>query len=154
MKLTELPLSGNQPKDVFEFEDSEKEIMLEVQGEMYPEENGDVNEGEDIAVYTNVKEERPWVGRVVKVFAKEVIVHWFSKKSRKYTYENLQNQDSTPMTDRIPRESIMYRCISSVSKDTSFQITPTCLSKIFVEFNIISRQIKNKCMLSVRIALT
>ena len=135
MKLQDLPKSGNQPKDVFEFEDTEKEIEKEVEGELYPEERSDVSVGEDIAVFTTVKTGRPWVGRVLEVYEDQVLVHWFSKKRRKYTYEELQNQDGTPQTDKIPRQSIMYRCVSSVVKETSFTITPTWLNKILIEYD-------------------
>ena len=140
MKLLDLPRSRNQPKDVFEFEYTEEE-KIEVQGEMYPEKNGDVKEEEDIAVYTNEKEGRPWVGRIVKVYEREVIIHWFKKKKRLYTYESLKNQDGSPMTDRIPRDSIMYRSVSSVSKDASFQITPSWLNKILDEYNRLDKKV-------------
>ena len=140
MNLQDLPKSGNQPKDVFDFEDTEKETEKEVEGELYPEEKSDVTVNEDVAVFTTVKTGRPWVGRVLEVCENEVLVHWFSKKKRKYTYEELHNQDGTPQTDRIPRQSIMYRSVSSVSKETSFQITPTWLKKILIEYDRLDMQ--------------
>ena len=91
-------------------------------------------------MFTTVKTGRPWVGRVLEVYEDQVLVHWFSKKRRKYTYEELQNQDGTPQTDKIPRQSIMYRCVSSVVKETSFTITPTWLNKILIEYDRLDMQ--------------
>ena len=135
MKLEELPKSGQQPVDVFEFH--EEEVVRnrrEVSGELYPETNGDVKVGEDIAVYTTEKAGRPWVGRVKQVTEKEVVIHWFARKNKKFTYDELNNRDGSPQTDKIFRDSIIYRCVSSVSKETSFQITPTWLEKITKEY--------------------
>ena len=125
MKLSDLPMSGQQPRDVFEFLEEEGTAgnRKEVVGEFYGETNGDVKVGEDIAVYTEEKVGRPWVGRVKQVTDEDVLIHWFGKKSNKrFTFDELKNQDGSPQTDKISRASILYRCVSSVSRETSFQI--------------------------------
>ena len=144
MKLYELPKSGQQPRDVFEFlEEEATGNRKEVVGELYAETNGDVKVGEDIAVYTTEKASRPWVGRVKQVTEKEVIIHWFGKKNKRFTFDELKNQDGSPQTDKISRASILYRCVSSVSRETSFQITPTWLEKITKEYEKIDIESNN-----------
>ena len=133
MKLKELPISGQQPRDVFEFQEEEIN-RREVEGEIYAETNGDVRIGEDVAVYTTVKTGRPWVGRITDVTETDVIVHWFERKKKKYTYEELRNRDGSAQNDKISRASILYRHISSVSKENSFQITPSWINKMMTEY--------------------
>ena len=140
MVLKDLPVTGNQPKDVFEFYETAGSSK-EVEGEIYPELHGDVKIGDDVAVYTEEKIGRPWVGRVVDVSEKEVLIHWFSKKKKKYTYEDLRNKDGSPQTDRISRNTIMYRDISSICKENSFTITPTWMNKILLEYDIMDKRL-------------
>ena len=140
MKLIEQLSSAEQPKDPYEFGDEDTEVP-EVEGEMYPEVNGQIVVGEDVAVYTVDKTNLPWVGRVVEVFESEILIHWFERKKLKFTYESLTNQDGSPQTDRIARSSVMFRQISSVVKDKSFQITPTWLNRILEEYQRLNRTI-------------
>ena len=133
MKLKELPKSAQQPRDVFDFQEDDT-TRKEVEGEIYAETNGDVRIGEDIAVYTTVKTSRPWVGRITEVTETDVIVHWFERKKKRYTYEELRNRDGSAQNYKVSRASILYRHISSVSKEKSFTITPTWLNKILAEY--------------------
>ena len=109
MNFKGLLVSSNQPMDVFEFVDDEDEKNIkELEGELYPESNGDVKVGDDIAVYTKDKKDRPWVGRVLNVFEEDVVVHWYARNKKKYTYEVLLNRDGSPQTDKISRLSIVF----------------------------------------------
>ena len=94
-----------------------------------------------MAVYTKEKIGRPWVGRVLNIVDTEILIHWFSKIKRKYTYEELKNKDGSPQTDRISRDTIMYHNISSVSKEKSFMITPTFMNKILLEYDVMDEKI-------------
>ena len=140
MDLRNLPVTGNQPKDVFEFDEAAG-TSKDVEGEIYPESHGDLKIGDDVAVYTKEKKGRPWVGRVLDIVETEVLIHWFSKNKRKYTYEELKNNDGSLQTDRISRDTIMYHGISSVSKEKSFMITPTFMNKILLEYDVMDEKI-------------
>ena len=140
MVLKNLPVTGNQPKDVFEF-DEIAGSSKEVEGEIYPESHGDVKIGDDVAVYTEEKIGRPWVGRIVDVTETEVLIHWFARKKKKYTYEDLRNNDGSPQIDRISRNTIMYRDVSSICKESSFQITPSWMNKILMEYDVMDKRL-------------
>ena len=140
MKLQDLLVAEMPPKDPYDFEDEERTVP-EVEGEMYPETLGDVKVGEDVAVYTAEKEGRPWVGRTLQVNEKDILIHWFERKKRKVnTYEQLVNRDNSPQTDMIARSSIMFRCISSVTKKDSFQVTPTWQERIMEEYIVLDEK--------------
>ena len=139
MKLKNLPISGQQPIDVFEFHEEEVN-RRDVEGEIYAEKLGQVTVGEDIAVYTDEKDGRPWVGRILTVNETDIVIHWYARKKKKFTYEELKNKDGSPQTDKILRESILFRCISSVSGKASFQITPTWMTKILNEYERLDKK--------------
>ena len=140
MKLVEQLTSvvQAQERDPFDFEEDDLEVP-EIEGELYPEVDGEVTIGQDIAVYTTEKDNLPWVGRVLEVSDSEILIHWFERKKLKLTYEALINKNGSLQVDRIARRSIMFKGISTVAKEKSFQITPTWLRRILEEYQRLDR---------------
>ena len=110
-------------EDMFDFEEDSADER-EVIGEVHPE-KGNVSEMDDVAVYTEDKDDRPCVGRVMKVLNSNVRIHWFKKRSRRaFTYEAAFVKKGVPHTDMISISSIIYTKISSINGEKIFSITP------------------------------
>ena len=112
----------------------------EVIGEVHPE-KGNVSEMDDVAVYTEDKDDRPCVGRVMKVLNSNVRIHWFKKRSRRaFTYEAAFVKKGVPHTDIIPISSIIYTKISSIIGEKIFSITPKWNKRIMEEYMSMDRK--------------
>lgn len=135
MDLDELRQADRREvEDIFEFKDDEMEDR-EVKGDIYPENDGTVMVGDDVAVYTAEMQDRPWVGRVLEVEEKTINVHWFRKRSqRSYTYEADYGSNGSALIDQVDRSTILFIGISSTVKEHSFTITPRWANKIIAEY--------------------
>ena len=60
--------------------------------------NQEVQTGMDVAVYTQSKKGRPWIGRVSEIDKKKgkFNLQWFSRRSRGNTYYAIKNIDGSP----------------------------------------------------------
>ena len=125
MDLTKFIQNNNKDanEDVFDFEEDSADER-EVIGEVHPE-KGNVSEMDDVAVYTEDKDDRPCVGRVMKVLKSNFRIHWFKKRSRRaFTYGAAFVKKGVPHTDMISISSIIYTKISSINGEKIFSITP------------------------------
>ena len=117
----------------------------QLRGDVYPD---DVGEGNfnleavvdaDVVVYTRDKENRPWVGRVVKVLPdrKKFTLQWYKRMSgRSNTFQAMIKRDGSPVLSTQDTAVVMYWHISEPQSrtETSFRLTPYWLEKIQADY--------------------
>ena len=116
---------ANVPENFAHLTDDVEQIP-ELEGEKFPEglEEADFQSecvvGLDVCVYTQVKSQRPWVGRVAsRASDNSFNISWYEKKSRSKTYTK-----SNLPADEIEDASVILWGFSSNRTDISFDIDP------------------------------
>ena len=113
----------------------------EIQGDFFEEavDEGVIEEelriGIDVCVYTKNKQQRPWVGRVVKIEeASTFVIHWYQKVkgSKSGQYEALQHDDGSPYISKQLVKSVMFWAFTEETSGAGFVISPywqSCLKR-------------------------
>ena len=96
----------------------------------------EIKSGMDVAVFTESKKDRPWLGRVVNVFDDGLSfeVHWFKRKGRGFTFQALNNKNGTKYTSILDTETVMLWEFSDNKNDDSFDVSKEWLEKIDDEY--------------------
>ena len=141
MKIEELPRQTDRELDNNLDLDLNKHVP-ELKGQVYPErlEEGQFNQevflGMDVAVYTQSKSNRPWLGRVNEIDRerKKFKLQWFSRRSRGTTYYAMKNPDGSPFVSEQDVCCVMLWEFSDRKTESSFDVSNYWLEKIAVEY--------------------
>ena len=141
MKIEELP------RQVYREFSSDLDLDLpkhtpELKGQIYPErlEEGEFNQEihlqMDVAVYTQSKRNRPWLGRVNEIdhVRGKFKLQWFSRRSRGTTYYAMKNSDGSPFVSEQDLGCVMLWEFSDRKTDSSFNVSNYWLDKISLEY--------------------
>ena len=144
MKIDSFPKQVDEPNPVIpdhlgQFLPDDERIP-QLRGELYPV---DVSEGNfnlevavdaDVVVYTKEKENRPWVGRVVKVLPNNrFTLQWYKRRAgRGNTFHAMVRRDGSPVLSTQDTAVVMYWHISETldRRETSFKVSNYWLEKI------------------------
>ena len=96
----------------------------------------DIQSGMDIAVYTESKKDRPWLGRVLDIQegGKTFQVQWFKRKGKGSTFQALTNKDGTRYTSLLASNTVMLWEFTDKKTDDSFEVSKEWLEKIFEQY--------------------
>ena len=114
----------------------------ELKGQIYPEglEEGEFNQevsmGMDVAVFTQSKRNRPWLGRVSEIdrVRGKFKLQWFSRRSRGTTYYAMKNSDGSPFVSEQDVCCVMLWEFTDRKMESSFDVSNYWLEKIAVEY--------------------
>ena len=87
----------------------------------------------DVAVYSEVKSKRPWIGRVVECITsrREFQIHWYEKKARSLLYYPSLNKDGSPLVSVVSVDCVMFWEFTTKSKiDESFKVSREWFDKV------------------------
>ena len=151
MKISGFPKQAEEmtpiiPEHYGQFLADNVEGVPQLRGEIYPDNVGEGNFNleavvdADVVVYTKDKENRPWVGRVVKVLpGKKFTLQWYKRMSgRSNTFQAMIKRDGSPVLSTQDTAVVMYWHISEPQSrtETSFRLTPYWLEKIQADYLI------------------
>ena len=96
----------------------------------------ELRKGMDVAIYTESKKDRPWLGRVVEVKDDGLSfeVQWFKRKGRSSTYYALTNKDGSMYSSLVDAETVMFWEFTENKKTDSFELSKDWLEKIQQEY--------------------
>jgi hypothetical protein len=146
MKISELPrqsihLVPEIPDHFGQF--SNDELVPELRGEIFPEKisdgnfNSEITENADVVVYTRSKQNRPWVGRVVKILPeRKFTVQWYKRRGRGNTFHAMVESDGSPVLSEQENTVVMYWYVSDPDSrtDSSFRLSHYWLEKIHQDY--------------------
>ena len=103
MKLADLPkismeLEQELP-DEYSFAADDDDERPEIEGDVYEEGLFEtyIRVGLDVVIYTESREERPWIGRVARILEdKKFDIHWFRRNGKGTKFHAMFNPDGTP----------------------------------------------------------
>ena len=148
MKISEFPeqsadTAPGMPEHIGQFL-PDLEDVPHLRGELFHEvSEGDFNReaavGADVVVYTREKENRPWVGRVVKVLPKnKFTLQWYKRRSsRANTFHAMVSKDGSPVLSTQDTAVVMYWHISEphTRTENSFRLSTCWLEKIYQDYS-------------------
>ena len=97
----------------------------------------EIQSGMDIAVYTESKKDRPWLGRVINIQegGNTFQVQWFKRKGKGSTFKALTNKDGTRYTSLLASNTVMLWEFTDNKTDDSFEVSKEWLEKIFEQYH-------------------
>ena len=115
MNMFELPkftveAVGGACEDEFDFVDDTD--VPELTGDRY----FSVRVGQDLVIYTESKEDRPWVGRVSQIFPvqRQFEIHWMCRVGKSDRFVLLYNNDQ-PSRDILDEDMVMFSDMRKIS---------------------------------------
>ena len=146
LKLDEFPsqqIENLHAPDYLLNEDEGDGDGCELTGDKYPEnvDEGDldseIREGIDVCIFTEVKNGRPWVGRVVRVLDfRRFIIHWYTRKtSRSKIFTASFEADGSRSVTELENDSVMFWSMSENRTKNSFSLSPFWLENINREYD-------------------
>ena len=98
--------------------------------------NEDIREGLDVLIYSDVKQGRPWLGRIVKVTGSTSFqIQWYErKKSDRHMFCAALKKDGTPYVSDCDAASVILWNFSTRVDDSSFSVSKFFLSHFKVEY--------------------
>ena len=87
----------------------------------------------DVAVYSEVKSKRPWIGRVVECITsrREFKIHWYGRKPRSLYFSPSVNKDGTPLVSVVSVDCVMFWEFTTKSQvDDSFKVSREWFDKV------------------------
>ena len=117
--------------------------IKDLEGDVFPDEldeadfNQDISEGLDVLIYSNIKQGRPWVGRITKVTGNsKFCIQWYAKrKGDQNTFFATRNGDGTPYTSELESASVILWNFSTRVGDDSFSVSKFFLNQFKVEYS-------------------
>lgn len=90
----------------------------------------------DVAIYTQVKSTRPWLGRVISIMpgGKEFIVHWFKRMTRSLSF-SASVVNGAAFTSALSTDSVMMWNFSDNQTEDSFEVSQEWYNKILKEYS-------------------
>ena len=140
MKLHDLPkipaTSQAILPDEFSFVEDD-ENLPEIVGDVFEEGlfDSNIREGLDVVVYSTIKEDRPWVGRVKTILEdSKFVIHWYQRQGKSNKFHAMFNGDKTPYVTELENANVMMWEISVQKDEKSFHVTPYRLSQFKKEY--------------------
>ena len=144
MKLMELPKQvksqrNNLPAYLEQFQTTETRELVGATHVQDPEISNfqaEIKKDMDVAIFTESKSTRPWLGRVVAVKpgCKEFVVHWFQRRSRSlFFHASMTNGE--PFTSTLSTDSVMLWNFTDSRTDDSFELSTEWYDKIMKEYS-------------------
>ena len=150
MNLSSFPkqtAESGQETELHQYE----EVNHELKGDVYPENvqlgsiENEASVGMDVVIRTSEKKWRPWLGRIVKIQSKKVlIIQWYKRKTnRSRCFYAVRNEDGSPYLNEISTDAIMFWLISEPQsrKEDNFSLTPYSLLCVDNEYKAIDESI-------------
>ena len=119
--------------------------VREIQGQKCLQEASDgdfsneIQRGMDVVVYSEVKANRPWVGRVQRLLpeTREFEILWYSKKGRNLVFHpSLGQEDGAPFLSILSVDTVMFWEFAEKSEnDESFEVSREWYNKIVEEYD-------------------
>ena len=143
MNLLSLPTNQEHPvqhsiPDQFNFVEDEVDTLPEIVGYEFPEQLFDHNirEGIDVAILTQDKDTRPWVGRVSKILPnRQFSIHWFERNGRSLKFRPMFHRDGSRYLSDIENSNVIMWDISLHKFVDSFHISSATFDKIMREYD-------------------
>merc|ERR1712183_1117196 len=102
--------------------------------------------GLDVIIYTESREERPWIGRVARILEdKKFYIHWFRRNGKGTKFHAMFNPDNTPYISELELSSVMMWDISAQRSENNFQVTPYRLAQIGKEYKKYDDKFATQC---------
>lgn len=135
--LPKIPLE-QEPKlpDEFSFVEDDDELP-EIIGDVFEEGlfDSNIREDIDVVIYTEVRDGRPWLGRIKQVLEdRKFTIQWFQRQGKSTKYHAMFNTDKTPYVTQLENQNVMMWEISVEKTLNSFHITPYRLTTIMKEY--------------------
>ena len=137
MKIFDLPKMPTVPTQVALPDEYSYIVDNEEDG---PEIEGDVFEeglfacGLDVVIYSECRDERPWLGRVEQILdEKRFVIHWFRRHGKSSKFHAMMN-DGKPYLSELEYSNVMMWDISTQRLEKSFYVTPYRLAQIGREY--------------------
>ena len=94
----------SRASDGFDFLEEDSEVP-ELVGELH----FSVRVGQDLVIYTESRVDRPWIGRVTRIFPerRQFEIHWMSRVGKSDRYLLLYNNDQ-PSLDILDEDMVMF----------------------------------------------
>jgi hypothetical protein len=114
-----------------------------LKGDFFPEtvEEGHLEDeasvGMDVCIYTDDKRWRPWLGRIVQILEKRIVLQWYSRKTvRSTVFTAMKNPDGSPSLAELDNDTVMFWMVSEPQsrKPESFSISHYWLQTIKMEY--------------------
>ena len=144
MKLLQLPKqvknqSTNLPAYLERFQSTETRELVGARHVEDPEISdfqAEIKKEMDVAIFTESKSTRPWLGRVVTVKpgCKEFVVHWFQRRSRSLLFHASMSNGS-PFTSILSTDSVMLWNFSDKRTADSFELSREWYDRIMNEYS-------------------
>ena len=121
---------------------NKEDVVKDMEGDTFPEDlddadfNEDIREGLDVLIYSDVKQGRPWLGRIVKVTGPTSFqIQWYErKKSDRHMFCAALRKDGTPYVSDCDAASVILWNFSTRVDDSSFSVSKFFLSHFKVEY--------------------
>ena len=144
MKLLELPKqvetqSNNLPAYLERFQTTETRELVGARHVEDPEISNfqaEIKKDMDVAIFTESKSTRPWLGRVIEVKpgCKEFVVHWFQRRSRSLLF-HASMSNGAPSTSILSTDSVMLWNFTDRRTADSFELSQEWFDKIMTEYS-------------------
>lgn len=93
--------------------------------------SNEIRPGMDVVVYTESKENRPWIGTVQNVVDGDMFeLHWFEKKGKSGEFQAMFNKDGSKYTSILPTGTVMLWELSEYKDVSRIVISKFWLDKI------------------------
>ena len=117
--------------------------IKDLEGEVFPDDldeadfNQDLSEGLDVLIYSNIKQGRPWVGRIKEVTGNsKFLIQWYAKrKGDQNMFDATRNGDGTPYVSELESESVILWNFSTRVGNNSFSVSKFFLNQFKVEYS-------------------
>ena len=143
MKLLDLPKQIKNPSPIppAYLEPFLHEECRELMGAKHiedPEESNfraDIKPSMDVAIFTQIKSTRPWLGRVLSVMSsgEEFTIQWFGRKNKSLLFV-ASEVNGTPFTSTLSTDSVMMWNFTDKKTDKSFELSQEWHDKIMKEY--------------------
>ena len=97
----------------------------------------------DVGIYTDDKRWRPWLGRIVQILEKRIMIQWYSRKTvRSTVFTAMKNPDGSPSLAELDNDTVMFWMVSEPQsrKPESFSISHYWLETIKLEYEEIDKR--------------
>ena len=141
MKISELPTIPREPAQValpdeYSYIVDDEEDGPEIEGDVYEEGlfASFIRENLDVVIYSDSREERPWLGRVSQILeGNRFLIHWY-KRNGKSSKFHATYSGGEPYVTELEFSNVMMWDIAAHRMETSFHVTPYRLAQIGKEY--------------------
>jgi hypothetical protein len=142
MRLVDLPKQQQESLQVPDYLVEHEDEGNELTGDKFPEVitegdfDSDICIGMDVCTYTEDKQGRPWVGRIMQLLENgKFILQWYVRKTIKSkTFHALTNEDGGPSVTELDNETVICWQMSENRTKNSFDLSNFWLQHLVEEY--------------------